>query len=165
MAAGSSILRSIAWFGKNKQGKRPGSGRSEELRYKPEKKEGRMRKLSGLSLQSITSILSPKEQTSLPNQTKQFKCSWPVKGLTRDTSSSGFDSKHFKIELNGNATVWNLSIRFWTNEQNEKIFNPFIFCLNLLESKCNSDDPVEVTYKFEILQQIRSRSMMRGQRE
>ena len=40
--------------------------------------------------------------------------------------------------------------RFWTNEQGEKIFNPFLICLNLLESKSTSVDPVEVTYKFGI---------------
>eukprot|EP00091_Calanus_sinicus_P016573 TRINITY_DN36002_c0_g1_i1.p1 TRINITY_DN36002_c0_g1~~TRINITY_DN36002_c0_g1_i1.p1 ORF type:complete len:162 (+),score=29.12 TRINITY_DN36002_c0_g1_i1:300-785(+) len=42
------------------------------------------------------------------------------------------------------------SIRFWTNEQGEKIFNPFLFCLNLLESESSSCDPVEVTYKIAI---------------
>jgi hypothetical protein len=40
--------------------------------------------------------------------------------------------------------------RFWTNEQGEKIFNPFLICLNLLESKSSSGDPVEVTYTFGI---------------
>ena len=43
-----------------------------------------------------------------------------------------------------------LICRFWTSEQGKKIFNPFLLCLNLLESKSTSDDPVEVTYKFSI---------------
>ena len=45
---------------------------------------------------------------------------------------------------------FSIIFRFWTNEQGEKIFNPFLLCLNLLESKSTSDDPVEVTYKFSI---------------
>ena len=40
--------------------------------------------------------------------------------------------------------------RFWTNEQGEKVFNPFLFCINLLEIKSSSGDPVEVTYKIGI---------------
>jgi hypothetical protein len=44
MTAGSSILRYIAWPGKNRKGKISGL---EELENKAGKKEGRMRKLSG----------------------------------------------------------------------------------------------------------------------
>jgi len=151
MTAGSSILRSITWPGKFRKRKRSGLGGSEDVEKDSEKREGRKRRTSGLSLQSITSIFSSKEQFSSPDQTKQFKCSWPVKNMLKKAESSGgqgLDSKHFKIQLNGVSTVWNLSIRFWTNEQGEKIFNPFLFCLNLIESKSTSDDPVEVTYKF-----------------
>jgi len=149
MTAGSSILRSIAWPGRFR--KRQRSGGSEDVEKDSEKREERKRRTSGLSLQSITSIFSSKEQFSSPDQTKQFKCSWPVKNMLKKAKSSGghgLDSKNFKIQLNGVSTVWNLSIRFWTNEQGEKIFNPFLFCLNLIESKSTSDDPVEVTYKF-----------------
>ena len=58
MTAGSSILRYIAWPGKNRKGKRSGSGGSEELGNKPGKKEGRMRKLSGKFRYSMTNIMS-----------------------------------------------------------------------------------------------------------
>jgi hypothetical protein len=47
MTAGASILRSISWPGKSRKGKRSGSGGSEELKSKSEKRKGRMRKLSG----------------------------------------------------------------------------------------------------------------------
>jgi len=106
---------------------------------------------TGLSLQSITSIFSSKEDLSSPSQTKQFKCSWPIQNILNKAEFSGgqgLDSKYFKIQINGVSTVWNLSIRFWTNDQGERIFNPFLFCLNLIESKSTLEDPVVVTYKF-----------------
>jgi len=145
MTAGRSILRSISWPGKHRRRTRSGSGGSQGGRTLT------CGLSKGLSLQSITSIFSSKEQLSSPNQSIEFKCSWPVQRLREKSETAGgqgLDSRHFKIKINGVTTVWNLSIRFWINDQGEKIFNPFILCLNLVECKSSSDDPVEVTYKF-----------------
>ena len=41
-------------------------------------------------------------------------------------------------------------VRFWNNDHGEKIFNPFILCLNIVECKSTSEDPVELTYKVNL---------------
>eukprot|EP00092_Neocalanus_flemingeri_P027366 GFUD01029681.1.p1 GENE.GFUD01029681.1~~GFUD01029681.1.p1 ORF type:complete len:466 (-),score=158.45 GFUD01029681.1:242-1639(-) len=156
MTAGSSILRSIAWPGKYKKRQRSGSGGStgsggsEDLEKSKHTKEGR-RKLSGLALHCTNSIFSSTDPISSPNQSTQLKFCWPVEGLTQKVDHSanqGLDSKHFKVKINGVSTVWNLSIRFWINEQGDKISNPFLFCLNMIECKSNLTAPVEVDYKI-----------------
>lgn len=140
MPSGSSILRSLSWPGRSKKRPRSGSGGSQD---------GRKQRSPGLSLQSLTSLFSSKEQLNSPNQTIQLKCSWPVEMLKDGASGGqGFDSKHFKTKINGVSAIWNLSIRFWNNDHGEKIFNPFILCLNIIECKSTSDDPVELTYKI-----------------
>jgi len=123
------------------------------LEEEQELKQAGRRKFSGLSLHSTHSIFSSKEPIRCPNQNQHFKFSWPVDGWTQKVENSagqGFDSKHFKIKLNGVITVWNLSIRFWTNEEGKQISNPFLFCLNLLESKSSTSATVEVGYKFSV---------------
>jgi len=142
MPAGSSILRSLSWPGRSKKRPRSGSGGSQD---------GRKQRSRGLSLHSLTSIFSSKEQLNSHNQTIQMKLSWPVEMLKDGANGGqGVDSKHFKTKINGVTSVWNLSIRFWNNDHEEKIFNPFILCLNIVECKSTSEDPVELTYKVNL---------------
>lgn len=61
-------------------------------------------------------------------------------------SADGIDSDPFDINVNGVETTWNLSIRFWTGEDGERLTNPFVLCLNML--RCNISKPVDVGVKF-----------------
>ncbi len=78
---------------------------------------------------------------------------------THSTSSSssnanGLDSRAFEINVNGVHTKWNLSIRFWTGEDGERLANPFVLCLNMLS--CSLDKPLDVGihYRFGVLNRV-----------
>jgi len=118
----------------------------------------------------------------------EFKYTWPIEGFlnqvksggggSNSTNSSmfgssnsigssssgngsngnGLDSKPFDININGVQTSWNLSIRFWTGEDGERLANPFVLCLNLLscqvEAKKAAATKAGVRFCFGILNQI-----------
>ena len=64
--------------------------------------------------------------------------------------AEGLDSKNFEINVNGVLTIWNLSVRFWTGEQGERLANPFVLCLNLVGCRVEGKQDVAVKYKFGI---------------
>ncbi len=100
----------------------------------------------------------------------EFKYTWPIHGFLKQVkeskhnsyseddllthcvnaqdkkttfnSAGGLDSMPFEINVNGVQTKWNLSIRFWTGEDGERLANPFVLCLNMLS--CSVEKPLEV---------------------
>jgi len=151
MTAGISLLRSISWPGKKRRRSRSKSGGSGNLDKAEENEKSLGRKLSGLSLQSISTFFTSSEQSSnlsTNNQSAEFKCSWPIAKFKESANSPGLDSKHFKVNLGDNATTWNLSIRFWHSPEGVQISSPFLVCINILERSSDLQDPVEVSYKI-----------------
>ncbi len=57
------------------------------------------------------------------------------------------DSDPFDISVNGVHTTWNLSIRFWTGEDGQRLANPFVLCLNLRSCQ-NLPKPLDVGVRF-----------------
>ncbi len=68
-----------------------------------------------------------------------------------DNGQGGLDSGAFDININGVETRWNLSVRFWTGEDGERLANPFVLCLNMLSCKVDKPTNVDVKYKFGVL--------------
>jgi len=69
-------------------------------------------------------------------------------------ASSGLDSKPFEININGMRATWNLSIRFWTGENGERLANPFVLCLNMLSSTVDAPVEVGIRFRFGVLNRM-----------
>lgn len=151
MTAGSLILKSLSWPLKSKKRNRSGSGGSGD--YQPESKSfsmGLSKKLSGrrLNAQVETGSESPAVRSV------EFKYTWPIEGFLDQATNckgDGLDSKSFPVNFNGVSTVWNLSTRFWKNEDGERLASPLVFCLNLLAVRGRGDvegEEMEVEFSF-----------------
>ena len=72
-------------------------------------------------------------------------------------NSSGFDCKPFITTFNRMKMKWNVSVRFLTGDDGERILNPVAICLNLLPSVDDIDDVIHkflITYQFGIFNYI-----------
>ena len=107
----------------------------------------------------------------------EFKYTWPIDGFLSQVKASstssngsafgssnsigssssascnanGLDSRPFDININGIQTSWNLSIRFWTGEDGERLANPFVLCLNMLSCKVDKPTVAGVKFRFGVL--------------
>lgn len=156
MTAGSSLLRSLAWPLKARKRQRSGSGGSKDYEQKTKKclSLQQQRKLTGRKAGSVDSFTSSSLEIVAPSTSDvEFKYSWPIDGFihqVKTCKADGLDSKNFEINVNGVLTIWNLSVRFWTGEQGERLANPFVLCLNLVGCRVEGKQDVAVKYKFGI---------------
>jgi len=158
MTAGGLLLKNFSWPLKTKKRQRSGSGGSWDLKDHKRKslsstqqKKLGGRKGSGGEGESAGSSL---EIVAPATSDVEFKYSWPIHSFVhqvKSCKSDGLDSRPFDINVNGVLTTWTLSVRFWVGENGERLSNPFVLCLNLVNCKVEGNQDVRVKYKFGIL--------------
>jgi len=147
-----------AWGLKPKKRQRSGSGGSTKDMDNKKKSIIQLRKQRDNSLSGGDSSrggLSPSSSSQLEvvapvTADVEFKYTWPIDGFVNQVkngnssslssnvsgglsnNNNGLDSQPFEVNVNGVRTRWNLSVRFWTGEDGERLANPFVLCLNLL---------------------------------
>lgn len=168
MTSGSVSLKSFAWPLKTKKRHRSGSGGSKD--HEAKKKSFLTRRQSAPTRRpsGFGSSTCNLEVVAPVTSDVEFKFCWPIEGFLKqakgsssrssinsndseDKPSSGLDSKTFEINVNGVHTTWNLSIRFWTGEDGERLANPFVLCLNMLSCSIRKPLDVGIKYKFGVL--------------
>ncbi|TRY61885.1 hypothetical protein TCAL_08281 [Tigriopus californicus] len=159
MTSGSVSLKSFAWPLKTKKRHRSGSGGSKDHEAKKKSFLNRRQSTQARRPSGFGSSTCNLEVVAPVTSDVEFKFCWPIEGFLKqakgsssrssinsndfeDKPSSGLDSKTFEINVNGVHTTWNLSIRFWTGEDGERLANPFVLCLNMLS--CSIRKPLDV---------------------
>lgn len=156
MTAGNSLLKNLSWPLKTKKRERSGSGGSWDL---DKKKKSQQRKLTGWKESGGSSL----EICAPATSDVEFKYSWPIDNFITQVKSckgEGLDSKPFEVNVNGVLTTWSLSVRFWVGENNERLANPFVLCLNLVSCKVERKQDVTIKYKFGIFNRVTEEAEM-----
>ncbi|KAL3272482.1 hypothetical protein HHI36_013962 [Cryptolaemus montrouzieri] len=78
-----------------------------------------------------------------------FRKIWTIKKFKKSIAKQDLvDSPVFRCSVNGVATFWNISIRFWINPVGKKVTNPVVVCLNLTGSETEEIGQVRVRFQF-----------------
>jgi len=150
MTAGSSLLKNFSWPLKPKKRERSGSGGSWDL---GQTKRNRKRSQLGRKSSEAEGSSSSLEIVAPATSDVEFKYTWPIDNFlhqVKNCRGEGLDSKPFEVNVNGVLTTWTLSVRFWVGENGERLSNPFVLCLNLVNCK-DDGKQVWVKYRFGIL--------------
>eukprot|EP00095_Tigriopus_kingsejongensis_P011238 maker-scaffold414_size178625-snap-gene-0.27 protein:Tk11238 transcript:maker-scaffold414_size178625-snap-gene-0.27-mRNA-1 annotation:"protein roadkill" len=168
MTSGSVSLKSFAWPLKSKKRHRSGSGGSKDHEAKKKSFLHRRQSTGHRRPSGVGSASCNLEVVAPVTSDVEFKYCWPIEGFLKqakgsssrssinsndsdDKPSNGLDSKSFEININGIHSTWNLSIRFWTGEDGERLANPFVLCLNMVSCSIAKPLDVGIKYKFGVL--------------
>lgn len=77
-----------------------------------------------------------------------FRKIWSIKKFHKTISKRDLlDSPIFRCSVNGMATFWNISVRFWKGSDGKKITNPLVICLNL--TGCETEETGQARIRFQ----------------
>ncbi|XP_008197444.1 speckle-type POZ protein-like B isoform X1 [Tribolium castaneum] len=78
-----------------------------------------------------------------------FRKIWKIKRFHKTIAKRDLvDSPVFRCSVNGMATFWNISVRFWKGPNGKKITNPLVVCLNLTGCETEETGQARVRFQF-----------------
>ncbi|KAJ8973721.1 hypothetical protein NQ317_011759 [Molorchus minor] len=78
-----------------------------------------------------------------------FRKIWKIKKFHKTIAKRDLlDSPTFRCSVNGMATFWNISVRFWKGSGGKKITNPLVICLNVTGCETEETGQARVRFQF-----------------
>ncbi|XP_044252477.1 speckle-type POZ protein-like B isoform X1 [Tribolium madens] len=78
-----------------------------------------------------------------------FRKIWKIKRFHKTIAKRDLvDSPVFRCSVNGMATFWNISVRFWKGPNGKKVTNPLVVCLNLTGCETEETGQARVRFQF-----------------
>ncbi|XP_015596702.1 speckle-type POZ protein isoform X2 [Cephus cinctus] len=80
-----------------------------------------------------------------------FKYTWPIPNYKKTIAKKSIiDSSPFELNVNGIQSTWNMSIRFWKGPEGNRITNPVVLCLNMLNCTVHEVEQARIRFQFAV---------------